>query len=143
MPESIPLSLLVDTNRKVLAYLADKSAHSDIVDVLQAAVKPLGDVQLFCPDWQAYRYAVASTNGIVFGLAMGMDTVAFRLDQRLRERALATGGIALPECGDEWVAVVHRLHDSYWPAVDVAFWARKACVHARESRLGTEPDVNR
>ena len=134
MPESNPQSLLTDTNRKVLAYLADKSAHSDIVDVLCAAAKPLGDVQLFCPDWQAYRHVVASSGGIIFGVALGMDTVAFRLDLRMKDRALATGGVALPGCGDEWVAVVHHLPDSDWPAVDVPFWARKAYVHARESR---------
>jgi hypothetical protein len=133
MPDIIPSSLFNNANRKVLAYLADKSAHSDIADVLRAAVKPLGDVQLFCPDWQAYRYVVASTEGTIFGVALGMDTVAFRLDPRMRSRALATGGEALTECGDEWVAVVHRLPDSDWPAVDVAFWARKAYVHARES----------
>lgn len=135
---AIPEEILTSpANRNVLAYLADKSAHSDIVDVLRAAVRPLGDVQLFCPDWQAYRYVVASTGGIIFGVAVGMDTVAFRLDARMRERALATGGETLAEYGPEWVAVVHRLPDSDWPAVDVAFWARKAYVFAREFRSGT------
>jgi hypothetical protein len=133
MSDSIPPPLLNDANRKVLDYLADKSTHSDIADVLRAAVKPLGDVQLFCPDWQAYRYVVASTGGIIFGVALGMDTVGFRLDARMRSRALATGGEAFPECGPEWVAVVHHLPDSDWPAVDVTFWARKAYVFARES----------
>lgn len=133
MAMPIPAELDIPVNRKVLGYLADKSAHSDIADVLRTAAEPLGDVQLFCPDWQAYRYVVASTGGIVFGVALGMDTVAFRLDPRMRARALATGGDALLECGPEWVAVVHRLPDSDWPAVDVAFWARKAYVHARGS----------
>jgi len=120
-------------NRTVLGYLVDKSAHSDIAEVLQKAVKPLGDVQLSSPDWQAYRYVVASTGGIIFGVALGMDTVAFRLDERMRSRALATGGEAFTQCGPEWVAVVHRLPDSDWPAVDVVFWARRAYVHARDS----------
>lgn len=132
MAGEIPEALLIPANQKVLAYLADKSAHSDIADVLRAAVKPLGDVQLFCPDWKAYRYVAASTGGIIFGIALGMDTVAVRLDSRMKARALATGGVALAECGPEWVAVVHRLPDSDWPAVDVGFWARKAYVHARE-----------
>lgn len=133
MSQPIPPALLTDVNRAVLAYVGNLSAHSDIADVLQGAVKPLGDVQLFCPDRQAYRYVVASTGGVIFGLAAGMDTVAFRLDAKMRERALLTGGVACPECGPEWVAVVHHQPDSDWPAVDVRFWARKAYVHARRN----------
>lgn len=134
MPVGIPDSVAANpANKRVLGYLADKSAHSDIAEVLQKAVKPLGDAQLACPDWKNYRYVVASTGGVVFGVALGMDTVAFRLDERMRVRALATGGEAFPQCGPEWVAVVHSLPDSDWPAVDVGFWARKAYVHARES----------
>jgi hypothetical protein len=71
----------------------------------------------------------------VFGFAVGMHTVAFRLDERMRHRALATGGIPYPECGEKWVAVVHQLPDSDWPAVDVRFWARRAYGHARSMTL--------
>jgi hypothetical protein len=131
MAESIPHSLNIDSNHKVLAHVATLSAHSDIAGILRLAVSPLGACQLFCPDWNSFRYVVASTGGIIFGVALGMDTVAFRLDPRMKERALATGGVAFPECGDEWVAVVHRHHDSDWPAVDATFWARKAYAAAR------------
>ncbi|HUG11437.1 MAG TPA: hypothetical protein VMM36_10505 [Opitutaceae bacterium] len=134
MAESVPHSLLIDANRKVLAHIAMLSAHSDIAGILRLAVSALGDVKLFCPDWNSYRYVVAYTDSIIFGVALGMDTVAFRLDPRMKQRALATGGVAIPECGDEWVAVVHRLHDSDWPAVDATFWARKAYAAARASR---------
>jgi len=123
---------MTEVNSTVLAHVEKLSAHSDIVDVLESAVKPLGDVQLFCPDWQKYRYVAASTKGVIFGLAVGMDTVAFRLDEKMKSRALLTGSIAYPECGDEWVAVVHHQPDSDWPAVDVGFWALKAYVHARQ-----------
>lgn len=133
MAQGKPVQLANRANQRVLAYLADKSAHSDIADVLLDAVHPLGDVQMFCPDHAAYRYVIASTNGIVFGFAAGMSTVAFRLDARMRRRALATGGVACPDCGEEWIAVVHPLPDSDWPAVDVRFWARQAYVHARET----------
>jgi hypothetical protein len=129
---SIPPGLDHPLNRAVLAHVAPLSAHSDLADVLQAAVKPLGDVQLFCPDWQSYRAVVVSTKGIVFGFATGMDTVAFRLDPRMRSRAVQTGGLAYPACGDDWVAVLHHRPDSDWPAVDVRFWALKAYGHVRE-----------
>ncbi len=132
MKQEIPPELIATVNRPVLAYVAELSAHSDIADVLMNAVKPLGDVQLYCPDWNAYRYVIASTKGVVFGLAVGMDTVALRLDEKMKQRALTTGGLDYPSCGAEWVAVVHRRPDGDWPAVDVRFWARMAYLHARE-----------
>lgn len=131
--QDIPSALTRGVNERVLAYLRDLSAHDDIAGVLMASVKPLGDVQVFCPDVSTYRYVLVSTKGIVFGFAVGMDTIAFRLDARMKGRALATGGIAHPECGEDWVAVVHTLPDDDWPNVDVTFWARKAYVYARES----------
>jgi hypothetical protein len=120
-------------NARVLAYLNDKSAHSDIASVLRSSVQPLGDVQVFSPDPAGYRYVLVSTAGVVFGFAIGMDTIAFRLDDRMKERALVTGGVPCPECGAEWIAVVHHRPDDDWPKVDVSFWARKAYVCARES----------
>jgi hypothetical protein len=127
----MPARLVNRVNAPVLAYLGDRSAHSDIADVLHDAVRPLGDVQLFCPDPAGYRYVLAATNDVVFGFAVGQSTVAFRLDARMKARALATGAVACPECGDDWAAVVHRRPDADWPAVDVGFWARAAYVHAR------------
>ena len=132
----VPEDLVTPHNARVLEYLEDLSAHSDIVDVLLDAVEPLGDVQLFCPDPAAYRYVLASTNAVVFGFAVGMSTVAFRLDERMQGRAVRTGGESCPECGDEWVAVVHHLPDADWPAVDVRFWARHAYLYARTRRSG-------
>jgi hypothetical protein len=128
----IPSHLLNRANERVLAYVKDRSAHSDIADVLLEAVHPLGDVQIFCPDSAVYRYVISSTKNVVFGFVVGMNTVAFRLDERMKGRALLTGGVACPECGDEWVAVMRDVPDSDWPAVDVRFWARKAYVYARE-----------
>lgn len=132
MQRDIPTQLRNNTNRRVIEFLHGKSAHSDIASVLQAAVKPLGDVQLFCPDPQGYAYMAASSLGVIFGFAVGMHTVAFRLDARMKERALLTGAVPCAGCGEGWVEVVRHLPDSDWPAVDVAFWARKAYGHARE-----------
>ena len=65
MTKIIPPELANELNRVVLAHVEKKSAHSDIAAALLAAIKPLGEVQLFCPDWQQYRYVVAATKGIV------------------------------------------------------------------------------
>ncbi|MCI0657682.1 MAG: hypothetical protein L0170_11505 [Acidobacteria bacterium] len=116
----------------MLAYLEPLSAHSDVADALQEALAPLGDVQLHCPDWASYRYVAASTKGVVFALAVGMNCAGFRLDQRMRLRAFLTGGAALEECGADWVAFT--LFRSDWPEVDLVFWARHAYLFARELR---------
>ncbi len=47
-------------------------------------MKPLGNVQVFCPDACTYRYVVVSTNGIIFALAVDMGTIAVRLDARMK-----------------------------------------------------------
>jgi hypothetical protein len=130
MTNGIPPALVHESNRAVLAHLADKSAHDDIAGVLMKAVKPLGDVQLSCPDWQAYRFVVASTNNVIFALAEGMQIVAFRLHDDMRSRALATGGVAYPAAGPGWVSFQPFRPDG--PRVDLEFWARKAYGFARE-----------
>ena len=116
-------------NQDILAAIATMSAHSDISEVLTEAVKPLGDVQLFCPDWSQYRYVVASTKQIIFAAAFGMDTIAFRLDRTFKDRAIVTGGYSNAQFGNDWVAF--QMFRSDWPKVDVHFWSRKAYESAR------------
>jgi hypothetical protein len=130
MTQNVPAELQTSINRQVLNHIESLSAHSDIAEALMGALEPLGDVQIFCPDWQQYRYVVASTKGIIIALAVGMDAIAFRLDERMRPRALVSGGVPYTECGKEWVSFTLFRDD--WPKIDVEFWARKAYVAARE-----------
>jgi hypothetical protein len=130
MSLDIPTDLETVRNRPVLRHIEGLSAHSDIVDALAGALMPLGDVQRFCPDPQAYRYELASTKRVIFAVALGMDTVGFRLDERMKTRALSSGGAPFPECGPEWVAFTLFRDD--WPRIDLEFWARKAYMAARE-----------
>ena len=130
MAQEVPVELQTSINRQVLDHLQGLSAHSDIAEALSAALKPLGDVQIFSPNWQQYGYVVASTKGIIIAFAAGMDTAGFRLDERMRVRALASGGVPYPECGDQWVSFTLFRDD--WPRIDIEFWARKAYVTARE-----------
>ncbi len=129
-PQKLPGDLAIDLNRRVLAHVAEKSAHSDLGDLLLDAVKPLGDVQLYSPDWPTYRYVVASTKHVIFGFGVEMNTLAFRLDETFKDRALATGGIEFSECGDDWVRFIPFRDD--WPRIDFEFWALKAYAYARE-----------
>jgi hypothetical protein len=130
MAQNVPTELQTDINRQVLDHVEGLSAHSDIADALSAAVKPLGDVQIYCPHWQEYLYVVASTKGVVIALALGMNTIGFRLDERMKARALASGGVPYVECGKQWVSFTLFRDD--WPKVDIEFWARKAYIAARE-----------
>jgi len=133
-PPPPPSQLQKDLNRRVLEHVAAKFAHSDLSEVLQAAIKPLGDVELYCPDWPKYHYLVASTRHVIFGFAIGMNTIAFRLDRVFEARALATGAAAYPACGEGWVSFMPFRAD--WPRIDFEFWALQAYVHART--LGEE-----
>ena len=96
MGPTIPTTLINRINAPVLAHVKNLSAHSDIAGLLLAAVKPLGDVQVFCPDALTYRYVVVATHGISFGFAVGMNTIAFRLEARIKPRDLKTGTVAYP-----------------------------------------------
>ncbi len=129
MAADVPAELQTSINGSVLDHLKGLSAHSDVGDALMAAVKPLGDVQLYCPDWQQYRYVVASTKGIIIAFGVGMSTAGFRLDERMKARALAAGGIPCSECGKEWASFTLFRPD--WPKVDLEFWARQAYIAAR------------
>ena len=130
MTQNVPPELQTSINRQVLNHVEALSAHSDIAEAMCAALEPLGDVQIFCPDCQQYRYVVASTKGIIIALAVGMNTIAFRLDERMKARALVSGGVLYAECGTQWVSFTLFRND--WPKIDVEFCARKAYVAARE-----------
>ena len=126
----------VSINVEVLKYLGDSSAHSDIREALVSAVEPLGDVQTYCPNISEYKYIVVCTNNIIFGYAQGMNMIAFRLDATFKSRAIETGGKDLSEVGPDWVFFNPYRDD--WPAVDLAFWARKAYVIARETNIANK-----
>jgi hypothetical protein len=130
MSRNIPPELDTSINQQVLKCLDGLSAHSDVAEALIKALEPLGDVQIFCPDSQKYLYVLASTKGVIFAFAVGMNTTCFRLDERMTPRALASGAVLYPDCGVQWVTFALFRDD--WPKVDLEFWARKAYVAARE-----------
>jgi hypothetical protein len=132
MDREIPGDIAHAINKPVLDFIQPLSAHADVSEALAEAVQPLGDVQLFCPDPSRYKYWVASTQGILFGLAMGMNIVAFRLNPPYNHRGLETGGALIPGLSNAWIGFVLFRDD--WPRADLTFWARKAYVYARETK---------
>lgn len=125
----VPDSLQRTENRRVLAFLHDKSAHGDVAEVLVQAAGPLGDVQEYCPDLENFRYVVLATQEIVFAFAVGMDQIGFRLNQEYLQRALETGGRRFDDIGSDWT--IFEVFRSDYPSIDLEFWARKAYVIAR------------
>src|SRR5689334_8338690 len=99
MSRNIPPDLDTSINQQVLKCLDGLSAHSDVAEALTAALEPLGDVQIFCPDSQQYLYVVASTKAVIFAFAVGMNTACFRLDGRMKTRALGSGAAPYPDGG--------------------------------------------
>ncbi len=133
MEQEIPKNLLNHKNKAVLEFIKGYSAHGDIAEALLKSVEPLGDVQSYCPDTSQYLYLVVSTKGIIFGMAIGMHNIAFRLNPPFNERAVITGGSVISKLGEEWVEFTLGRDD--WPEVDLIFWARKAYVYAGESNI--------
>jgi hypothetical protein len=126
-----PFDPAIEANHTVYDYIKTLSAHSDLLEPLMNSVKPLGDVQIYSPDSNRCCYLTVSTQKIIFGFAVGMDTIAFRLNEVMKARAIETGGKPFSECGADWVRFLTFRCD--WPKVDLEFWARKAYVNIRES----------
>ena len=97
--------------------------------MLIKSMKPCGDVQIFEPD--SYRYLTVSTQKIIFGFAIDMDTITFRLNEKMKAIAIETGGKPFPECGEDWIKFLPFRSD--WPKIDFEFWALKAYLNIRES----------
>ena len=131
MEQPLPETLRNTVNKDVLNYLKGKSAHSDVAEALLSAVKPLGDVQHFCPNPADYKYLAVSTQGVIFGVAVGMGLIAFRLDSIFKDRALRSGAGDAKDIGSDWVSFT--MFRSDWPNADLKFWALKAYVFARET----------
>jgi len=94
-------------NDAVIRYLETHhpSAHSDIASELLDAAQGLPHRHWYCPDKWSYAYVFLHTpSGTVYGLAVGMRTLLFRLPQAEMLAALAEGGEAYKELGPEWVS---------------------------------------
>jgi len=125
----IPKELDTERNQNVLAYLSGASAHGDVAEALLDACSPLGDCHCYCPDRKQFLYMAVYTKATLFGFAIGMRTVAFRLDRDFAARALATGARKITEL-DGWASFELFRHD--WPSIDLKFWALKSYAQIRE-----------
>jgi hypothetical protein len=132
MLDQCPFDPTIEANCMVFGYLKNLSAHPDLSEILVKSVRPLGDVQIYSPDFSNCRYVTVSTQRIIFGFAIGTNTIAFRLNDRMKAVAIKTGEKTFPECGADWVEFSFGGRGE-WPKIDWDFWALKAYVNIRES----------
>lgn len=124
-----------EENASLIEYLQKEqpSAHADVVDLLVKSADMLAGVSYFCPDSDNYAYYLAHTRGgIVFGAALGLSALAFRLPNQAISGALAKGGELFKELGDNWV-----MFNPFWPERndehllhELQHWCRLAYHHA-------------
>ena len=127
--KTFPFDPTLEANRAVFNYIKNFHCHSDIGEMLIKSMKPCGDVQIFEPD--SYRYLTVSTQKIIISFSIEMDTIAFRLNEKMKAIAIETGGKPFPECGEDWIKFLPFRSD--WPKIDFEFWALKAYLNIRES----------
>jgi len=132
MLDPLPLSpedQRFELNRRGLALIAGVTLQTDLSDRLHTAIQSLPEVDLFSPNWPKYRYVAASTRHIIFAFAIGNHTLALRLDLRIHPQALAAGGTAYGECGEDWVSF--SACPEGWSRTNLEYWAARAYDYAR------------
>lgn len=100
-------------NESMIAFLKQHqpSAHSDIVQLLVKSAEELPDIKFYCPDTDNHAYYLAHTRGgVMFGAAIGLSALMFRLPRQAVSGALVKGGEIFKEIGDDWVSF-----NPFWP----------------------------
>ena len=117
-------------NPEAEAFFGSRSARDEVGTALLESLKRCGEYELR-GDLRIYKSPYAVTTGLVFCGAAGTSDTFWRLGPEDRVIALATGG-AETELGPEWVRI--ELFRPRWPRPDLAHWALRAYVFAREGK---------
>lgn len=83
-------------NEAVLAYLENRSCHTDTGEVLTKAARAVG-LGVYCPEPARYSYAVAHVSGRIVAFAEGMQGICVRLPQPVVDECIARGARPVPE----------------------------------------------
>ena len=124
---------LTARNEAILTFVRREqpSAHSDVASALTESAKGLAGAQWYCPDVHRYAYTILhSRDNTIFGIAFGMQSLAFRLPPAMIPEAVASGGSVDAGIGDEWVLF------SPWgqarPGGDLKRWCKAAYFYTVE-----------
>ena len=105
MPWTLDARFKIPANKAVVAFIEREqpSAHDDIATALTNSAKGLSDAKWYCPDVHAYAYFVLHVaSNRIFGIAFGMNGLAYRVPKQMGEAAIAEGGTPADTIGDEW-----------------------------------------
>ena len=83
-------------NEAILAFIRREqpSAHDDVASVLTGSAKGLTGVQWYCRGVHRYAYILLhSGDNTIFGIAYGMQALAFRLPPAMIPGAVASGAL--------------------------------------------------
>ena len=122
-------------NAAMIAFLKQHqpSAHNDIVELLVSSAQEFPEVKFYCPDTDNHAYYLAhSADGVIFGAAIGLSALMFRLPKQAISGALVKGGEIINELGENWVSF-----NPFWPekenknlSQEMQHWCRLAYHHA-------------
>ncbi len=128
MPWTLDGRFKTAENRAIVAFIEREqpSAHDDVAHALTESARDLPDTRSHCPDLHGYAYMVLHTaDNTIFGLAFGMRSLAYRMPRNVIRAALADGGTAWEQIGDEWV-----LFQSWGMPARLRHWCKMAHDHA-------------
>jgi hypothetical protein len=128
MPWALDARFRTAVNESIVAFIERRqpSAHSDVASALTESARHLSDVSWYCPDLPRYAYVVLHTpDYTIFGIAFGMDAVAYRLPSGVIEEGVAAGGTLEPAMGDGWVRF-----KPWGGPVDLRRWCKIAHDHS-------------
>lgn len=106
MPWPLDDRFRIAENKAVIAFIErlNPSAHDEVASALTSSAKGLSDVAWYCPDVHAYAYVALHTQtNRIFGIAFGMNALAYLLPPVAATAALAEGAKVCPEIGVLWV----------------------------------------
>ena len=104
-------------NEQIIQFLKQyqPSAHNDIVQLLVESTADIPLSHFYCPDTDNHAYYLVHTaDGVIFGAAIGMSALMYRLPKQSMSAALVKGGEILKEIGEPWVSF-----NPFWPEQDV------------------------
>jgi GMP synthase-like glutamine amidotransferase len=129
----------IPVNEAIVAFIegVNPAAHDDVASVLTDSAKGMPDVRWYCPDVHRYAYVVLHTKSDrIFGIAFGMNALAYRLPKEVIPQVLAEGGSIYSEIGDDWVLLEPWRADEPLAATGVR--VRHWCKVAHDYAVGSE-----
>ena len=126
-------------NRDVIEFIrvANPFAHSDVGTRMIDTVKGLENAHYYCPAWGNLAYVVLHTESSrIFGIAYGMDGLAFRLPQPSIPEALVDRGKVDSKIGEDWICFNPWVIDEMTPVTIARL--RRWCEVAYQAALAEE-----